>query len=211
MKKFFIIPLTLLTIISSASFAKSDGAFVGLNILHSSADMVFQDTSSNPPFVVNGDDSSIGYGVNAGYAFSLNDVVKNIDGLYVAPNGYFNFNQTEVTFSAQGISQVSELDYSYGLNIDIGYDINEKFSVYAIAGYTEFRVNNGAASDGSTTAEFDSSQSLLYGLGLGYNLDDRLSLRLAYETFSQDVVDGAQSFTRDLDVDTFKFGVAYNF
>lgn len=211
MKKLFVIPSLILTIISSVSFAKSEGTYVGLDVLHSSADMTFTDNSSGPPIIFNVSESSIGYGFNAGHAFSLNNVVKSINGLYVAPNAYFNFNQAELTISVPGVAQTTEVEYSYGLNLDLGYDIDEKFSVYASAGYIEFRVDNGAPTDGSSAATSDSSQSLLYGVGVKYSLDDRLSLRLAYETFSQDIVDGSQSFTREVDVDIIKLGATYSF
>jgi outer membrane autotransporter protein len=207
MKKLFIIPSLILTIVSSTSFAKSEGTYVGLDIVQSNVDMTFIDLDNN--LNINNSDDSIGYGLNIGHAISLSNIYN---GLYIAPNAYFNFNEVDTTVSAQGISQTTEIENSYGLNIDLGYDIDEKFSVYASAGYVEFKVKQGVPSDNSDIARSDNSQSLSYGVGVKYNLDDRLSFRLAYESFSQETNGLNQGrVTHDFDVDVIKLGAAYSF
>lgn len=96
--------------------------------------------------------------------------------------------------------------------MDVGYDINDKFSIYASTGYVEFRLNAELSSDGSDAGGSATAETVSYGFGLKYNIDNKLSLRVAYDTFSEDV--NGPDVTRSVnsfDVEVIKLGAAYSF
>ncbi len=179
MKKLFIISAIIGSLLASLASAKNAGNYIGLDLLNTRSNF---ETQSN---------SDIGVGVNY-------KRVIDLDTFFIAPGVFFNNNANENN------AKTVELRYSYGVKLDVGYDVNDKVAAFITIGHSENRIDNGA----DITEE-----AFIYGLGLDYALDDTLNLSVAYEVSefgkTKDALNTTDSFRTDYEV--VKVGVSFNF
>ncbi|MFT6332733.1 MAG: opacity protein-like surface antigen [Lentimonas sp.] len=118
---------------------------------------------------------------------------------FVAPEVFYDFNNAEVTDG----SDKGELNYSYGVKANVGYDVTEKFAAFVNLGYLETR-----GTDSGTGYKVDYNlEALTYGIGVTYEAVENVNFKLSYE-----YVDYLRSgISASLNPDIIKIGVAYNF
>lgn len=190
MKKLLIVTTIIGSLMSSMAFAKTEGNYVGLDILNTNFE-------SYDSYNEKHDGRDFGLGLNYKHAI-------NFDSFFIAPGVFYNFNNVEISYKDKdGDSYNDKLRYSYGINLDLGYDINDKFATFASVGYVESRINHNAI--WSNTQSDLTEESILYGFGVKYSATDLIDVNLSYEYFSYDSADN------NLDVDVLKIGASYKF
>jgi opacity protein-like surface antigen len=181
---------TFFVFISYSSLAKTEGFSIGFDLLNTHS-------SSNQLSTI-ADEDQISSSVNLKHAFNWN-------GFYLAPGAFVDFTELSHTDS-QGDEW--DLDYRYGVNLDLGFDFNDKHSAFANIGYANniYELNLRAQN-----SELEGSDATgFYGFGYKYNLDEFWDLRAAYEFFSFDMEFASNSQTQ-FDVDVLRIGAAYRF
>lgn len=195
MKKVLSIAITILSLSLNSSFAKTQGNYAQVNILHT------QSTSTD---FYNKEHSDGDLGIGIEYKYAL-----NFDNFFIAPALFYNHNNVELKYSDRdGDPSVFKL-YSYGLKSDFGYDINDKISIFSTFGYSEVRsyVKTTFFSNPTTTIDAFSStdEALIFGGGIKYSLNDKVDLQASYEYFNFVNDDIANFFNPEV----FKLGFAY--
>jgi opacity protein-like surface antigen len=210
MKKLLITAAIIGSLTSSLANAKTEGNYVGLNIIKTdmqATQNTYRGVSSNNGFKLTPEDQ-ISLGINYKRAF-------NFGGFFVAPGGFFEYSNistkdgTGATYSAQ-----YNLDFRVGAKVDFGYDITDKFAAYANLGLVangysyDFKGNNGDSLELSDNAIAPS-----YGLGIKYALRDNLDINVQYEVseFEMDVSGLGSTETQDFDLEIIKVGAAFKF
>jgi len=223
MKKNFTIIAGILLVLAKASFAKTEGSYIGLDILKTKADTkTSQITSFKNIDYINSasNDSSFGFGINSKYAFNFNN-------FYVAPGVLFQFpnNESEVDDKKNLWQQSLSINSRFALKSDFGYDFNKVFSVYIPLGYNSFNlslktndyINNGSYVKAETRGN---AGSFFYGLGFNVNATDKLSFNLEYNKTSIDFDSKTSTVVFSMvpakiktktDIDIIKAGIAYHF
>ncbi len=181
MKKLLVITTLIGSLLASLANAKNAGNYVGIDLLNTRSDF---ETQSN---------ADIGVGVNY-------KRVIDLDTFFVAPGVFFNNNANENN------AKTAELRYSYGVKLDVGYDVNDKVAAFVTIGHSENRIAINNVSDRT-------DEAFIYGLGLDYALDDALSLGVAYEVSeygkTRDALNTTDTFRTSYEV--VRVGVSYNF
>jgi predicted porin len=122
MKKNLLITSALAALISTSAFAKTEGNYVGVDLIHSNFEI---DNSTT-------DDGDVSLGINYKHAF-------NFGGLYIAPEIFFDYSNIDLGSS-------SEIEHLYGVKANVGYDISDKVSIFGAVGYAEDRQKDGTTS-----------------------------------------------------------------
>jgi opacity protein-like surface antigen len=171
------------TIATSSAFAKTEGSYVGVDLLATEYKLINTDGSRT-------NNTSYGIGANYKYAF-------NFDKIFVAPGVFYNHNRAEIKNLQGGRGQ---LKYSYGAKADLGYDITDKFAPFVTLGYQESR-HTFSGVDNAT------EESIVYGVGGKYSVTNDVDVALAYE-YSNYVKSGVPN---SVNPEVIKLGVAYKF
>lgn len=120
-----------------------------------------------------------GFGLAYGYAFNYN-------GAFVAPEAFMDWNRLNQNSSLK-------VDSNYGLKLNVGYDLTDRFALYGIMGaskinYTQY-FNRTSSQIGLFGVEYTtennsiktkSNISLLYGIGAKFKVDQDIDLGLEY-------------------------------
>ena len=165
---------------SSAAFAKTEGTSIGFGINHNEAKqrvvgvrLNTADGAQTPFGISKSDDSSYGFNLNLKHAF-------NFGGIYLAPSIFYETINTDSNEATSGF--IYSINSRHGAKLDLGYDISDELSVYALAGISvvdyEHNPNEPTADYDYSTQGKDSSE--IFGLGLNYAIDDRLSLNVEF-------------------------------
>jgi outer membrane autotransporter protein len=207
MKKIKLLSIALtFSLLSSTSFAKTEGAFVGLNLIN-----------SETKIRTTGDDSQIhrndsySYGLEAGYAFNFNN-------FFIAPNVFFNDNNLKSDHSFGEDRNSQNFKHSYGVKVNLGYDVTDKFSPFLILGHSETRLDESTYGPNydRILKEYGTREGFVYGLGVKYSLTDNIGINAAYELTQFGltskigaVLDGTDNLSYDYRL--ARVGVSYNF
>ena len=143
-----------------------------------------------------------------------NDFDKETIGAVTGRIGYDFSKYLGVEFrGAMGINDGDKLghEYSYGLYLKPQYQVNEEFSIYALAGYAQSKISfdNEVAFNGIHN-NYTTQNGFSFGLGVAYKLDEDWSLfadvtRLIDESTTQ--LEGEYA----IKVDGLTFGLVYHF
>lgn len=194
MKKLLITTTIIGSLISSIAFAKTEGNYIGIDVLATQV----KDTFSNEKET----NIDVGLGLNYKYAINFNH-------FFVAPGAYFNYNNASVHEDGQFTYDFeSKLKYSYGLKVDLGYDITDKFAAFTSIAYQENRIEYDD-SDPTAGVTFDRDfrvESFVYGIGTKYSINTRVDVNLAYE-----YVDYKNQSNSSINPDVIKIGLSYKF
>lgn len=195
MKKLISIVIAILSLSVNSSFAKTQGNYAQVNILHT------QSTTTDG-FNKEHSDGDLGIGIEYKYALNFNN-------FFIAPALFYNHNNVELKYSDRdGDPSVLKL-YSYSLKSDFGYDINDKISIFSTFGYSEVRSSFKSTfftNNPTTINAFSSTdEALIFGGGIKYSLNDKVDLQASYEYFNFVSDDNSNS----LNPEVFKLGFAY--
>jgi opacity protein-like surface antigen len=189
-KKLLTVLSVAATIATSSAFAKTEGSYVGVDLLATQyKDAVNSDRSR-------ADNMGYGAGVNYKYAF-------NCDNFFIAPGVFYNYNNANVKSNSSDYQ--SKLRHSYGVKADLGYDINDKIATFVTFGYQENYIKDSMPSvgyRGNSTLE-----SLIYGVGAKYSVTKDVDASLAYEYVNYN----KSAIANSLNPEVIKLGVAYKF
>ncbi|MBU6141139.1 MAG: outer membrane beta-barrel protein [Proteobacteria bacterium] len=227
MKKILIAAALIGAVSASSAFAKTEGNYVGIDLLRSSAQVKSNSDASADGsaslsrfYSHNKKDTSYGFGVNYKHAF-------NFDGFFVAPGFSYNFvnNETKAGFSTSNsdlYSQSVKIKDQISFQTNFGYDVNDKFAVYVPVGVSSFGYEIKTLDfDGSTsvaTKKTGRESSVFYGLGLSYQPVKNWLVSLEYNRFQDLKLRSAGGATlnkgaikANAEIEMIKLGVAYKF
>ncbi len=209
-----------LFIVSTSSFAKTQGSYVGIDFVNTRLKFyektLYTDGTYSYKKPASADNSNPGAGISYKYAFNFN-------GLFIAPGliaEYNNANTDGVKYSSIGQSRRMNIKGRFGAKLDIGFDIGNYVSPYITGGYTGiiYRTRNygNEYSDSygyktATTGEF------FGGFGFKFDLTNNMAFNLEYNfqklTAKTSIVNPAVPFSADYKTrfDVMKAGFSYNF
>ncbi len=189
---------------SSSAFAKTEGSYLGLDVLSSRASHKYSDGNSlTSSYYGTFKDNAIGYGVNYKYAF-------NYGNFFVAPG---LFVEKIGTKSIDRDHDPVTIDNRYGAKIDFGYDITENFAAYLTAGIANVSYKVDWKSINKKNS--DTQVAGLAGAGLLFHPHKNVTLSVEYNFQSLDL-DAPKASNGNItkvktDINTAKIGVAYHF
>ena len=189
MKKTLSLIVIAGSLLASNAYAKTEGNYVGIDILRSSVQHKYQDTSIK--------DKSTGFGINYKYAL-------NFDKIFLAPGVFAERLGAETTDDQ---NQTTSTNYRYGAKLDLGYDVTDNFAAYFTNGFANF---NYKLDDHAGYAESKSVIGYFYGAGLSYKILKNVTMNLEYNTQSPNFTN-ANGVKFKSDVRVAKVGVSYNF
>ena len=155
MKKNFTIIAGILLVLAKASFAKTEGAYIGLDITRNKNNATTSQIEG--PEKVSylnskSSDSSFGFGINSGYAFNINNFYIAPNLLLQVPNSKLQANNQlkytlkykisenyeEQNTDSIAWQQILKINSRFAVKSDFGYDFNKIFSAYIPIGYNIF-------------------------------------------------------------------------
>ena len=179
MKKLLILTFIIGITLPGIANSKTEGSYFGVDILLTEVEYEGVDRFSP------------GLGFNYKYAFNFSD-------FYIAPTIYFNNNEAKASKNINS----KTIDLSYGGRFDFGYDLTERFSLFAALGFQQnhetYRIN-----ENDTTHK---NLYLTYGFGARYAIEDDVDLVVS----AYDLMDN-KTFSTDFDNKLFSAGLAFNF
>jgi OOP family OmpA-OmpF porin len=218
MKKISALLLSMAALSPLAAHAEGSNWYAVISVGQSTFDADksdFDDAAANAGLVISSsklDDSDTGYKIQAGYKFNENLAVEG---------GYVDLGRLSLSadLGPQGPIASGHIGAdlkAYGFNIDaVGIlPLGAGFSVFAKAGAilarTESDISVTASGLGVSVSEdeddSDTSLAPTAGVGLAFDLNDTLSVRLEYERFFSLKSDDA-----DVDVDLASIGLVARF
>ena len=221
MKKLLLVS-SLIAIISTSSVnAKTQGSYLGIEALRTSADVETKKTAgTNTDRYFNNEskNSSTGFGVNYKYAINFNN-------FFVAPGLFYNHVgiDAEVDDKANLYTQNVKVNNFYGAKVDLGFDISEKFAVYApvgvgIANYEIETKDYLNAANYLNTKTTGRSAGLVYGIGFAFYPIEQMAINFEYnrsnlslETGGDVALFGTAELEAQTNLDFMKIGVSYRF
>jgi opacity protein-like surface antigen len=216
MKKLFVISFLAASVFNISAFAKTQGSYVGLDLLNTKVKFFERFTNSSHPESTDRkpsfSHSDYGAGLHYNYAVNLN-------GLFIAPGLILEFNNS--TTNGHGEKQdLQRLKISnrYGVKLDVGVDITDVIAPYLTGGYVAIRHNSREYYNSvNTNSRSATSMNWFYGAGIKFNCNKLTSVNVEYNTQNFDVRNFVQGNTVQLDsryrtrMDVLKFGLSYRF
>ncbi|GHF31327.1 hypothetical protein GCM10017044_28560 [Kordiimonas sediminis] len=170
-------------------------------------------SADSPSISSNVDKTDVGLRLGVGYKTHVtNDV-------FVALEGFYSF-ENATTESLNGMLRSTvELDATYGADLRLGYDITEKFALYALAGITALDFDNDTGYTFAPPMQelSETETAFTYGFGAELQMTDKISLIGEYRITSDvkftpnpDVVGGFVN-KNYLDHNALRLGINYSF
>ena len=207
MTKKLIIIFNLLFFITSPTFAKSQGHYVGVDLVGNSdiiqdigdtlGSIFIEAATAGLADVDTGFSTSQSgsFGLNYKYAFNFLDT--NYFHLFVAPGVFLDRNN----FTVDQSSTITTLNYSYGTKVDLGIDLgSDKFFL------SPFITLGLGAQDIDSTSSSDTCLTYIAGVGTRLNID-KVGITLGIEGSGND---NCKYTTMD-GLLTGRLGLSYNF
>lgn len=173
MKNLKIIAFLFIYLISKDVFAKTAGAYYGINLIRS--DIEAGNYVDNTGISLN---NSVSRSISdeEQYSLGLNyKVAFNLFGFFVAPGAFYDFSNVS---EYDNTGQEWELNARYGLRVDGGYDLTDSLAGYAFTGYAGNYLSLSNSAGSSSTIEAEP----FYGAGVKYTVIDNVDLSFEYET-----------------------------
>jgi len=208
MKKLSLALIAAGVFVASNANAK-DGAYVGVDVLRSSAKHTYVDKRiSNPKDGdTSTDNGSIGFGLNAGYKVSF-------DKAFIAPEVFYDYlNSSAKDFyngdGAEYANDRMKINYRFGAKLNLGYTFVPGFSGFVNAGLSDLRSTYNWNDTGQSRGVM--KLGMVYGLGFAYDLNEKWTIRTSFDRQNlnlQYVTEGRRDKVR---LDVLKVGLVYNF
>lgn len=213
--------------LSSQAYAKTEGSYLGVDVLRSStkakgtSSLENDNMNANEAYYnhLNVRDSERGVGVNYKYAFNFND-------FFVAPGISYDFlnnsmKASHASASDNYFSQAVKLKSALSLRTNFGYDINDQFAFYVPVGISRFdydiKTTDVTITQMVKTSRSNHESAAFIGLGFSYQPIKNWSVNLEYNkyqnlklTSSTATIDGGHIIVKT-NVDILKLGVSYKF
>ncbi len=199
MRKIILAASLAVIFAGQSALAKTEGHSVSVNILNTNAKYRF-DRFINGNHIQSFEDSSHnGIGFDYKYAY-------NFDGVFIRPGVFFDRTNIEYRSSSTLIPAI-KIDNRYGFKTDIGYDLEEKLSVYIVGGmsFLDYSITNSSGKN-SSRAKSD----FFYGAGISYDYSKKVSFGLEYN-FQNLNLQPVSSSTVPVDLRVLRIGMSYKF
>ncbi|NBV06744.1 MAG: porin family protein [Proteobacteria bacterium] len=175
MKKLSLLLAVAGVLISYQASAK-DGVYAGAGLLLSKTKYHYNDPSGisvdDGGFVTKENGHGVGGGAFVGYK-------KSFDQVFLAPEAFYDYLNTSTNDYYHHIPPYQQdtlnLRSRYGLKANVGYDINQSFSLYANYGYANVGYANRWPSDGKS--ESGNRFAAIYGIGGIFNINENWSVK----------------------------------
>ncbi len=187
MKKFLSI-----TFIIAALAAKSANAatynVVSQNRLYAGADVTYSDVDRSHASAKN--DSGVNFGLNVGVKIPY-------DRAYIAPEIFYDYINTVI------VERV-------GARVNLGYNFSPQVNAFVNVGYANVGYDDTGPQSLTSYHDSNNRDSLIYGVGLSYDIDENWTVRGAYDRqdFKIKYVSGEKD---EISLGMLRLGVAYNF
>lgn len=205
MKKLFITATIVASLFSSIASAKTEGNYVGVDVLRSSSSAgTSKWTDGSDNFISDSkikDSDQISLGVNYKYAVNFNN-------FFVAPVVFFDYTNIS---AKDFVGDDWKLTARAGARLDLGYDVTDKIAVFVNAGLANNYYDVDWKSEGARKK--DSDLSATFGAGVKYSILDNMDVGLTYEKSEFEMespVTPGKQLTK-FDIDVIKVGAAFKF
>ena len=222
MKKLLIISSLIVSLTAASAHAKTEGSYLGIDLLKTNTQVKGTGVGEDYGvgwFNTKAKDSSIGFGINYKYAINMNN-------FFIAPGLFYESIGAEAEASNKdGIytyTQKTKINDRYGVKLDLGYDIMDKFAAYIPLGLTstnyELSTKDSAGSSYRSTKTSGSDIGILYGVGFAFYPMEKLAISLEYNRSKIDLKSGGNvnlfdqtTLKTKANLDVIKIGVSYKF
>jgi opacity protein-like surface antigen len=180
-KKLLIATSLSAIILASPAFAKTEGNYLGLDLVFTDADGINYEGSQSSRIQAN-DENSAGLSIGANYKYAF-----NINNFFIAPGVFFENSGTDnkTLFGDLFVPEdIISINHRYGAKVDVGYDLTDNFAVYLTNGIAVINYTVDWNDDGSTS---DNNTRYFYGAGIAYNLGKSFTINLEYNTTPQEL------------------------
>ncbi len=154
-----------------------------------------EDYTSGPVTVNQVDENFDDVMIQVGYNFNE----------YIAVEGRYWFGASDTTVTVNNTPYDVSVD-AWGLYVKPQYPVTEAFNVYALLGYGAAEFDAPVASG----INQDSMDGFSWGLGASYAFTDNVAVFIDYVNIYDDTTDYT-NYSLDDTVDSWNFGVTYNF
>jgi opacity protein-like surface antigen len=224
-KTLSLIAIASSLIFSSQANAKTEGNYLGIDLIRSSAQVksnsnLASDASLSEWYNQKESDSAYGVGINYKHAF-------NFSNFFIAPGISYNLLSNDVKAGYAGTSndpysQSMKLKSQLTLQTNLGYDLNDKFSTYIPIGVSSFGYelntsDNGGSGNIVTSKKSGYKTAAFIGLGFAYEPVKNWVVNLEYNKFqnlkvtSQTATTGGGQIVAKTNIEVVKLGLAYRF
>ena len=106
-----------------------------------------------------------------------------------------------------------EFTYRYGTNLNVGYDINDKISIYGIIGTGIIKYKAINESTLNFVKEDKSKFRAKYGFGIGYDISISWKINLEYniQSLNLNINDGINNKCFKNKIEALNFAIIYKF
>ncbi len=227
MKKTLSLITIIISLLSSHAFAKTEGNYIGINLLRSIAKIkntstLASDNNEGMDSFYNqtNKDSTYGLGLKYSYAYNFNNFFVTNEISYEHLNSKINsdfFDESENYFS-----QKLKLKNAITLKSNLGYDINDQLAFYVPVGISRFGYDietiDVGGDDKKFTQKSSSKSALFLGFGLSYEPVKNWILNLEYNKYQNFKLTSMEKATNaggkiraKTNLDMVKLGLSYRF
>lgn len=205
MKNTKIIFFLLALLMSKNVFAKTSGAYYGINLIRYDTEAGnYNDSTGLSVNNVSAENISNEEQISVGLNYK---VAFNLFGFFVAPGAFYDFANVS-DYDSQG--QEWELNTRFGLRVDGGYDLTDNFAGYIFTGYASNNLTVSNSRGSSSANEVDP----FYGLGVKYSILNNIDLNFEYEFsgYKADVLytNGVRA-DQEYDTQVMRLGVSFSY
>ncbi|MFC1659406.1 outer membrane protein [Pseudomonadota bacterium] len=177
--------------------AKTEGNYLGLDLIRTELDFNTNNYGGNNLYEIKKDDQ-VSIGVNYKYAF-------NFDNFFVTPGVLYDY--TNLSLKDKDGDKWN-LNHRYGIGIDIGYDLHDKFAVFANISGIRSMYKVDWKSIVASNRDYDDSMS--YALGAKYSVLDNLDVKVSYEISSVNMKEPTTvGRSTEFNINIMRLGVSY--
>ena len=225
MKKTLSLIAIVISLISFQAYAKTEGNYVGINLLRSNLktdSSSFSGVDKNSFYNRKNKISKNGIGLNYKYAFNFNN-------FFIAPEiSYDSLNNetTSASFYSKNIEnfgsfmQNLRIKNAISLKSNFGYDFNDKFAFFIPLGVSRFgyevESNDSSINSLKTSSKSANKSVIIGGLGLSYQKNKNWILNLEYNKYQNFKINSVannnsgKTITKT-NLDAIKLGLSYRF
>lgn len=183
---------------------KTKGRYIGinLNLVKSSV----TDTAESDLVNVSNYNSTrkVRGGINYSYAFNYNN-------FFVAPEVFLDIIENTNQNSSLTNDKLT-INTRYGIKGNVGYDfVNQKFSPYLTFGRAAVEYESNKRNDLNTIIKTGTRASSIYGIGSNFEISENFIANIEYNRQRVDLDQGTGAGRFKTEINSVKFGIAYNF
>jgi opacity protein-like surface antigen len=194
MKKLFITTTIIGSLLSSIALAENKHS-LGLEFSEISVEQEYGDATYL------GSDKKILPTIRYGYKFQF-------DKFFVKPSASYAIGSIEIKDTDDNnTNDKSTISQLITIEGDLGYDINNKLSVFGTLGLASSKYER----DQSGNTDSATNTGVLFGFGVEYDISDSFSINTKYQntTIVTPVTNSSDDYKNDIDM--IKVGASYNF